>query len=580
MERRRDGSRGARRWPWLALVVSVSVVGASVVALAQVTQEGSGSDPGIQVTVRTMSVERGDRASVEIAVVEASKCTLTTAAPDSGRSRDYRLRLKGYPSVATWRVPKKAAKGLWGLQASCAGREDAAALEVTGRRRDGTSLISKGSLKVKRGRASDSPVHDELPVDPPGESPEEWSTEPRGDFGGVGPRFEIPFRCGEMWRAATYTNHSFNGNHFPLDFNHDNPSFEASAPVVASAGGVVAVSKDGDNDGYGSYVVIDHGGGWTSLYAHLANRAVGVGAAIAQGDPVGIVGASGSGSNGFVHLHYEQRRGGVHQHVRFSGQMIGYSFTYNGPAYTSANCGARPAQGPNFNKSSDSWLARFSNTSGPSEVNWQFGQSGDVPVHGDWDLDGQGEPGLYRNGQWFLRASNTSGAADLTFSFGNPGDFPILAQVDNDPDLEPCVSRLSSARWFCRLSLSGGASEFDFGFGNPGDLVTMADWDGDGQDEPIVFRNGTWFLRGSNTSGPAEASIQFGSPGDAPLVGQMDDDPALEPCVWRAASATTYCRRSFTSGPGDFEFSFGLRNDVMLLGDVDSDGQSEPILGR
>jgi peptidoglycan hydrolase-like protein with peptidoglycan-binding domain len=76
------------------------------------------------------------------------------------------------------------------------------------------------------------------------------------------------------------------------------------APVAAAASGVV-VSARFAPDGYGKRVVIDHGGGVTTISAHLASIEVAVGREVSPGDVVGLVGASGEATG--PHLHFEVR---------------------------------------------------------------------------------------------------------------------------------------------------------------------------------------------------------------------------------------------------------------------------------
>jgi murein DD-endopeptidase MepM/ murein hydrolase activator NlpD len=83
-------------------------------------------------------------------------------------------------------------------------------------------------------------------------------------------------------------------------------------PVYASATGDVIVSKNdgGYNGGYGNYIVISHGNGSQSLYAHMQATSVSVGTRVSQGDMIGLVGNSGKvyGATG-CHVHFEIRNG-------------------------------------------------------------------------------------------------------------------------------------------------------------------------------------------------------------------------------------------------------------------------------
>jgi murein DD-endopeptidase MepM/ murein hydrolase activator NlpD len=74
-------------------------------------------------------------------------------------------------------------------------------------------------------------------------------------------------------------------------------------PVVAAgAGEILFAGRDG---GYGSLVVVDHGGDVQTFYGHLAAIYVREGQKVRAGDVVGAVGASGRATG--IHLHYEVR---------------------------------------------------------------------------------------------------------------------------------------------------------------------------------------------------------------------------------------------------------------------------------
>ncbi|MBT1154108.1 peptidoglycan DD-metalloendopeptidase family protein [Aminobacter anthyllidis] len=89
---------------------------------------------------------------------------------------------------------------------------------------------------------------------------------------------------------------------------HSGMDFRApyGSPARATAAGTV--TKAGWNGGYGRMVEIDHGGGFTTRYAHLSKTLVAPDQKVVVGDEVGEVGSSGRSTG--PHLHYEVRRDG------------------------------------------------------------------------------------------------------------------------------------------------------------------------------------------------------------------------------------------------------------------------------
>lgn len=79
--------------------------------------------------------------------------------------------------------------------------------------------------------------------------------------------------------------------------------------IVASAGGVVLTASDTGN-GYGIHVVIDHGNGISTLYAHMSDVDVSVGDEVQQGQVIGYIGSTGYAYGN--HLHFEVRVDGAH----------------------------------------------------------------------------------------------------------------------------------------------------------------------------------------------------------------------------------------------------------------------------
>lgn len=102
------------------------------------------------------------------------------------------------------------------------------------------------------------------------------------------------------WRANPFTGEGAEW-HAGLDF----PA-PVGTPVLATADGVV--ESVGPTGGYGTAVVVRNGGDYSTIYGHLRDATVAVGARIQRGDVVGHVGSTGRSTG--PHVHYEVRRGG------------------------------------------------------------------------------------------------------------------------------------------------------------------------------------------------------------------------------------------------------------------------------
>lgn len=80
------------------------------------------------------------------------------------------------------------------------------------------------------------------------------------------------------------------------------------APIAASDGGYVTYAG-WNNQGYGNLVVIDHGNGFSTFYAHLSSWFVAPGQSVARGQVIGAMGSTGRSTG--PHLHFEIRYNGT-----------------------------------------------------------------------------------------------------------------------------------------------------------------------------------------------------------------------------------------------------------------------------
>jgi len=112
----------------------------------------------------------------------------------------------------------------------------------------------------------------------------------------------IPGVVGEgnfMWPTAGNISQRYAWYHQAVDIaNKSNPD------IVASQGGTV-VTAGWNGGGYGNYVIVDHGNGYKTLYAHMLNNSIAVklGDRVGQGQKLGVMGSTGRSTG--THLHFE-----------------------------------------------------------------------------------------------------------------------------------------------------------------------------------------------------------------------------------------------------------------------------------
>ena len=87
---------------------------------------------------------------------------------------------------------------------------------------------------------------------------------------------------------------------------------DVGSSIKAADGGVVTFA--GYNSSYGKYIIIDHGGNMTTLYAHNSKLTVGKGEKVYKGQLIALSGNTGYSTG--PHLHFEVRINGVPKNPR------------------------------------------------------------------------------------------------------------------------------------------------------------------------------------------------------------------------------------------------------------------------
>jgi hypothetical protein len=129
------------------------------------------------------------------------------------------------------------------------------------------------------------------------------------------PAFQLPFKCGQTWRASTYApGHYPNANSLDLIRFNGNTNISANEDVLASAAGTVIEAHDTNSEDppYGSTIAIQHEGDWRTQYIHLDDAlSVKKGDKVIRGQKIGVVSGKIQIVNWSPHLHYTQWKGNV-----------------------------------------------------------------------------------------------------------------------------------------------------------------------------------------------------------------------------------------------------------------------------
>lgn len=350
---------------------------------------------------------------------------------------------------------------------------------------------------------------------------------------------QVPFPCGQAWTGTTRASHSPNSN--AIDWNRAD---DAGDPVVASAPGVVVKADASSTRGYGHHVVLEHGSGESTVYAHLDEVHVVTGQRVDQGSQLGTLGSTGNSTG--PHLHFEERQDGRAVEAWFDGEPFAY-----GSTITSRNCVDLPlAANMVGDRSAELVVYRRAGRSlflvqrpGKNPKKMRLGTATDEPVLGDWDGNGKANLGVWSpaDGVFTMRVGKRS---TTTVQLGTATDRPVAGDWDGDGTWEVGVHSPATGTWTLRTT---DGSTTTVGLGDAADLPVTGDWDGDGTTDVGVFDQGTatFTLRRVDAEGITwTAEVQFGAPGDLPVTGDWDGNGTTDVGVWDPATAVFAERRA------------------------------------
>lgn len=117
----------------------------------------------------------------------------------------------------------------------------------------------------------------------------------------------VPYSNSYVTSPFGYRNDPISGRYkFHAGIDISMPNAMGKKLVAVKSGTVIRTVRS--NSGYGNYVMVDHGGGYVSLYAHCKSLAVSNGQRVAQGQVIAYIGTSGYSTG--PHVHFEIRKNG------------------------------------------------------------------------------------------------------------------------------------------------------------------------------------------------------------------------------------------------------------------------------
>ncbi|MEU6076370.1 VCBS repeat domain-containing M23 family metallopeptidase [Micromonospora sp. NPDC047074] len=432
------------------------------------------------------------------------------------------------------------------------------------------------------------------------------------------PNFKAPFPCGQRW---TYSHHSAEVR-LALDFVRADGAVTSGTPQVASAAGVAR--RYSQPSGAGNYIVIDHGGGWTTYYFHLSAYSVPDGAYVQQGQQIGLTGSTGNSSG--AHIHYEQLHNGVGQTITINGVSLApYPGQYHQRFLVSDNCGGSSTGGrylagspTDFTGDGRDDIVAFthgslndvyvSSSTGSSfagtSVKWNdfFGLTGETVLSGDFTGDGRDDIVAFTHGSladvyvapstgtafanatkwhdWFAPNAEVAAVGDVN---GDGKDDIVAFTHDGAGDVYVALSTGSS--------FAGTAVKWHEYFSIAGEYPALGDVNGDGRDDIITFTQGPATasdvivaLSTGTTFGASQKWHDLFAVGtEQPRVGDINGD-GRDDIVTFTCNADADVYAAVSNGTGfvgttvkwnDF---FCLAGEFPYLADVNGDGRDDIVV--
>ncbi len=216
-----------------------------------------------------------------------------------------------------------------------------------------------------------------------------------------------------------------------------------------------------------------------------------------------------------------------------------------------------------------------------------LGQSGDIPVAGDWNGDGRKKAGIFRNGLWVLDYNGNGQwdgtSVDRAYFLGQAGDIPVVGDWNGTGFDKIGVFR--NGLWVLDYNGNGqwdGTSiDRAMFLGQAGDVPVVGDWNGPGTAKVAVFRNGLWVFdyngNGQWDGTSIDRAMFLGQAGDIPVVGDWNGSGTTKGGVFRNGLWVLDYNGNFQwDGTSIDKATFlGQSGDVPVVGDWNGSGWSK-----
>jgi len=205
---------------------------------------------------------------------------------------------------------------------------------------------------------------------------------------------------------------------------------------------------------------------------------------------------------------------------------------------------------------------------------YDFGTTGDIPITGDWDGNGNGitEVGVFRPSthMFYLRNAGYPSVPATTINWGISTDLPVAGDWDGNGMTEVGVFRPSTHSFYLRNAGYPSVPPTVINWGSSTDLPVTGDWDGgNGMTEVGVFRPSThtFYLRNAGYPGVPTTTINWGISTDLPVTGDWDGGNGItEVGVFRPSTHTFYLRNAGYPGVPTTIINWGLSTDLPVTG--------------